>query len=276
MNFDPGFPITVKTDPMGFVYGNRVYGPTPELRTLDSIRPSLMDPGCSGPEIVYCIAMDVALEEDRRELESRHLLYGVVTYAKGSLGKEPIRSQGHIHAVSASCGSSTCEVYEIWEGRACIYMQESGSDNAGNCYAVCGNAGDVIIVPPGWVHVTINACPDRPMTFGAWCIRDYGFDYRDVRGHGGIAFFSACRRKRSCMDRERKIFLGQADRKRGKGLCRLRSVEGCADIHAVQRGSRPLPLCYKSVRLSRTLGKLYALSGREEYHELLQKSDKCY
>lgn len=189
MNFDPGFPITVKTDPMGFVYGNRVYGPTPELRTLDSIRPSLMDPGCSGPEIVYCIAMDVALEEDRLELEKRHLLYGVVTYAKGSLGKEPIRSQGHIHAVSASCGSSTCEVYEIWEGRACIYMQESGSDNAGCCYAVYGNAGDVIIVPPGWVHATINACPDRPMTFGAWCIRDYGFDYRDVRRHGGIAFF---------------------------------------------------------------------------------------
>lgn len=189
MIFDPGFPITVKTDHMGFIYGKGVYGPNPELRSLDSIRPSLMDPCYIGPEIVYCIAMDVALEEDRHELESRHLLYGVVTYAKGSLGKEPIRSQGHIHAVSASCGSSTCEVYEIWEGRACIYMQESGSDEAGNCYAVYGNAGDVIIVPPGWVHATINACTDRPMTFGAWCIRDYGFDYKDVRRHGGIAFF---------------------------------------------------------------------------------------
>ena len=27
------------------------------------------------------------------------------------------------------------------------------------------------------------------MTFGAWCVRDYGFDYRVVRRHGGIAFF---------------------------------------------------------------------------------------
>ncbi|MCD7722449.1 MAG: glucose-6-phosphate isomerase [Clostridiales bacterium] len=133
--------------------------------------------------------MDVAKEKDRADLVSRNLLYGVVTYQKGTLGREPIRSQGHIHAVSPSCGSSTCEVYEIWDGEACIYMQESGSDDAGNCYAVYGKAGDVIIVPPGWVHATVNASADKPMSFGAWCVRDYGFDYYDVRRHKGIAFF---------------------------------------------------------------------------------------
>lgn len=189
MRFDPGFPITVSQEPMGFQYGRGVTGPTPELRALDAIRPSLMEPDCDGPEQVYCIAMDVALEDDLPDLKRRQLLYGVVTYQKGKLGREPIRSQGHIHAVSPSCGASTCEVYEIWDGEACIYMQESGSDDAGNCYAVTGKPGDVIIVPPGWVHATINAREDAPMTFGAWCVRDYGFDYKDVRRHGGIAFF---------------------------------------------------------------------------------------
>ena len=60
MTFDPGFGITVMTDPMGFVYGPGVAGPDPELRSLDAIRPSLMDKECAGPEYVYCIAMDVA------------------------------------------------------------------------------------------------------------------------------------------------------------------------------------------------------------------------
>ena len=189
MDFDPGFSITVKSDPMDFAYGGDTYGPQPELRALDAIRPSLMDPNCSGPEHVYCIAMDVAKKAHQEDLDHRNLLYGVVTYAKGKLGQEPIRSQGHIHAVSASCGASTCEVYEIWDGEACIYMQESGSDDAGRCFAVYGKAGDVIIVPPGWVHATVNASPDRAMTFGAWCVRDYGFDYTDVRRHKGIAFF---------------------------------------------------------------------------------------
>lgn len=189
MDFYPGFPITVEADPMGFVYGKGVYGPEPERRNLNQIRASLLNPDCNGPETVYCIAMDVALKEDQEDLIARNLLYGVVTYAKGQLGDEPVRSQGHIHAVSPSCGASTCEVYEIWDGEAYIYMQQNGDDDAGDCYAVYGKPGDVIIVPPGWVHATINANPEQNMTFGAWCVRDYGFEYADVRRHNGIAFF---------------------------------------------------------------------------------------
>ncbi len=189
MEFYPGFPISAVTEPMGFHYGEGAYGPEPELRRLDAIRASLLEPRCQGPENVYCIAMDVGLSEDRSDLLARNLLYGAVTYAKGSLGREPVRSQGHIHAVSPSCGVSTCEVYEIWDGEACIYMQESGGDDAGNCYAVTGRPGDVIIVPPDWVHATVNLDPKRSMTFGAWCVRDYGFVYDEVRRHGGIAYF---------------------------------------------------------------------------------------
>lgn len=122
-------------------------------------------------------------------MQQRMLLYGVVTYAAGQLGNEPIRSQGHIHKVSAHCGWSTPEVYEIWTGKAVIYMQESGQDDPGRCFAVVAGAGDVVIVPPGWVHATISADPKQPLTFGAWCDRDYGFEYADVRRHGGIAWF---------------------------------------------------------------------------------------
>ena len=50
-------------------------------------------------------------------------------------------------------------------------------------------AGDVVIVPPYWVHATISADPNEPLTFGAWCDRDYGFEYDNVRSHGGIAWF---------------------------------------------------------------------------------------
>ena len=39
------------------------------------------------------------------------------------------------------------------------------------------------------MHATINADVSKNLTFGAWCVRDYGFNYRDVRRHGGIAFF---------------------------------------------------------------------------------------
>jgi glucose-6-phosphate isomerase len=68
-------------------------------------------------------------------------------------------------------------------------MQESGTDDPGRCFAVYAQPGDVVIVPPGWVHATIVGDVSQNLTFGAWCVRDYGFDYDDVRAHGGIAWF---------------------------------------------------------------------------------------
>lgn len=189
MKFDPGFDIKPQYNPLGFNYGDGVFGPEVENRRLDDIRKSLLDPECMGPDIVYSIAMDVGCEKDRNDILSRNLLYGAVTYAAGRLGNEPVRSQGHIHAVSRSCGSSTPEVYEIWSGEAIIYMQESAKDDPGRCFAVHAKPGEVVVVPPYWAHCTISANKDMPLTFGAWCVRDYGFEYDDVRQHGGLAWF---------------------------------------------------------------------------------------
>lgn len=193
MDYYPGFDISFDNATHEFAYGKGVYGPKSELRLLDDIRPSLEDPACSGPEVLYSIAMDVGRETDRDMIVERNLLFGVVWYSSGSMGEEPVRSQGHIHAVSPSCNDSTCEVYEIWDGEACIYMQQFSGDDAGRCIAVHAKAGDVVVVPPGWVHATINAKPDSNMIFGAWCVRDYGFEYQNVREHGGIAYFPVLR-----------------------------------------------------------------------------------
>ena len=195
--FDPGFDIEPTVSPLGFRYGKGVFGPEVENRRLDAIRPSLLDPECEGPEVVYAIAMDVGKEPHRPLLEQMHLLYGAVAYASGRLGREPVRSQGHIHAVSRFCGLSTPEVYEIWSGEAIIYMQERADDSPGRCFAVRARPGDVVIVPPFWAHATINAGTDPtvPMSFGAWCVRDYGFDYTGIRAHGGIAWFPVFNRQ---------------------------------------------------------------------------------
>ena len=171
--------ITPVQSPMGFTYGAGVFGPEVEIRRLEDIRASLRDPQCKGPEQVYSIAMDVGKEEHRALLNKLHLLFGVVTYSAGKLGQEPVRSQGHIHKISPYSGWSTPEIYEIWSGEAIIYMQEYAEDQP----------GDVEIVPPYWVHATISANPRLPLTFGAWCDRDYGFVYEGVRKHRGIAWF---------------------------------------------------------------------------------------
>ena len=170
-------------------YGATVRGPEPEYRTLDAIRPSLMDPACSGPSPVYSIAMDVRREEDEDDLKSRYLLFGVVTYASGQLGREPVRSQGHVHTIAPHSGWSPPELFEIWQGKAIVYAQEFTSDDPGRCIAVTAGPGEKVVVPPGWAHAVINADTMQSMVFGAWCDRQYGFDYTGVRAHGGLAYF---------------------------------------------------------------------------------------
>jgi glucose-6-phosphate isomerase, archaeal len=187
--FINGIGIEYDFNSMEFIYNKGAFGPETEKRKLDNIRKSLKDPNCDGPEVVYSIAMDVGNIEDRDDLISRNLLYGACIYSAGKMGDEPVRSQGHIHAVSKSCNYSTGELYEIWYGEAIIFMQETAKDNPGRVFAVKGKAGDVIFVPPGWAHYTCNARPKENMVFGAWCVRDFGFDYDDVREHNGLSYF---------------------------------------------------------------------------------------
>lgn len=184
-----GLDITLLKDTLDFRYGPDVFGPKAEYRSLDSIRQSLRDPDCSGPDPVYAIAMDVGRIEDREELKKRMLLFGVVIYASGRLGDGPVRSQGHVHAIAPHCGWSTPELFEIWEGRAIVYAQEKSGDDPGHCFAVEAHPGERVVMPPGWAHYVVNADPSSVLIFGAWCDRQYGFDYTQMRAHHGLAWF---------------------------------------------------------------------------------------
>ena len=189
MIFDPGIGVVPVSDPLDFRYEPGSFGPAPELRSLDAIRPSLRDPSCSGPDPVYAIAMDVGRCEHRAQFELRMLLFGVVTYAAGRLGDEPVRSQGHVHRVSKHSGWSPPEVYEIWSGTAFVYMQECAADDPGRCFAIRARSGEIVVVPPGWAHATISADPQTTITFGALCDREYGFEYAEVRKRKGLAWY---------------------------------------------------------------------------------------
>ena len=122
MKLNTGMNLSADLDKLEFIYGEDTTGPLTEKRRLDEIRVSLRDPNADGPSIVYAVAMDVAKKKHVQDLINRNLLYGAMIFEKGIIGEEPIRSQGHIHAVSVSCNASTCEVYEIWAGEAYIYL----------------------------------------------------------------------------------------------------------------------------------------------------------
>ncbi len=189
MTFNSGLAVRWSDTDLIFHYGAGVFGPEPEYRRLDAIRPSLLDPGCHGPDPVYSIVMDVGREDHQAELHRRMLLFGLVAYSAGRLGQEPVRSQGHVHAVSRHSGWSAPELFEIWEGRAIVYAQQFVADDPGICIAIEAGPGEQVVVPPGWAHCVINIDPSSHMLFGACCDREYGFVYDGVRARGGLAWY---------------------------------------------------------------------------------------
>jgi glucose-6-phosphate isomerase, archaeal len=189
MKFDPGIGVVPVCKPLGFRYEPGAFGPKPETRSLDAIRPSLRDPNCAGPDPAYAIVMDIGRDEVRAELERRMLLFGAVIYSSGKLGDEPVRSQGHVHHVSSHSGWSPPEVYEIWEGAAYVYMQECAAKNPERCYAVLARPGDIVVVPPAWAHAAISADASDFMALGALCDREYSFDYDAIRKRKGLAWY---------------------------------------------------------------------------------------
>jgi glucose-6-phosphate isomerase, archaeal len=189
MNNERGISLEIDFDPFRFRYASGVFGPDLEIRRLDAVRSSLLDPNCTGPDALYAIAMDVGLEKDREALRACDLLFGVVAYAPGTLGQEPVRSQGHVHRISERSGWAPPEVFEIWSGRAIIYLQQVDDEDPGRCIAVEARPGEHVVVPPGWAHAAISAEATDPLVFGAWCCRDYGFVYDGMRKRNGLAWF---------------------------------------------------------------------------------------
>ena len=55
LDFDPGFDITPLSVDEGFRLGADCFDKGTEFRKLDSVRKSLRDPNCDGPENVYAI-----------------------------------------------------------------------------------------------------------------------------------------------------------------------------------------------------------------------------
>jgi glucose-6-phosphate isomerase len=189
VKFDAGIAVEPQQSPLGFRYGADIFAPPIEYRRLDAIRDSLLDPQCSGPDPVYAIAMDVGKACHQKSLQNHHLLFGAVIYATGCLGTEPVRSQGHVHGVSARSGASTPELMEIWTGQAIVYLQEYVANDPGRCIAIFAREGDIVVVPPAWAHQVISANPNENLAFGAWCVRDYRFEYGEVRSRHGLAWY---------------------------------------------------------------------------------------
>jgi len=119
---------------MEFRYGKGVTGPAPEFRTLNAIRASLLDPSAAG--LARCIrSLWTCTAMKTRTTSTRATCSSALSRMQPDTRKEPVRSQGHVHAIAPHNGWSPPELFEIWKAGRIVYAQERTTD-APRCVAV--------------------------------------------------------------------------------------------------------------------------------------------
>lgn len=186
----PASGLDLQLDPahLTLQFGPGIAHPAAEIRTLDQVLPMLEDTGSRGPEHLYTIYMDVCRGEDYLELCRQGLLYGTVIYNHGTVGRERLRSQSHIHSEKPGTGLRYSEVYEFWTGRGYVFLQKESAPVVTRAYLVRVQAGDKLVIPFGWAHLVVTD-GEEVLSFGAWCARANTLEYAQLRALGGPCYY---------------------------------------------------------------------------------------
>ncbi len=117
----------------------------PDIRFLNQMRNVLCDQNwaktASNFEVYYMY---------RGLKEKNNLRYDITVIPPRTLGKEFVKTKGHEHLGKFG------EIYIVLEGRAIYLMQKYKKGEIKDVYAVKAKKGDVVVIHPGYGHVTIN------------------------------------------------------------------------------------------------------------------------
>jgi glucose-6-phosphate isomerase len=190
INLAPRAGLDLRLDPdhLTLEFGPEIEHPEAEIRTLAQVWPMIEDRHGAGPDHLYTIYMDIHRREDRRALHDQGLLYGTVIYNHGTIGRERLRSQGHLHSAKPGTDLRYSEVYEFWTGRGSVFLQKESAPEVTRAYLVRVRAGDKLVIPFGWVHLVVTEGEDV-LSFGAWCARANTLEYGPLQALNGPCWY---------------------------------------------------------------------------------------
>jgi len=157
----------------------------PDIRSGAEIQSVLADPACPCAGPLYEMYRGVCrTEADKNWLASHNIRYDVTRIPARTLCREWIKTKGHYHPISPD-GQAYPEIYEVLEGAAYYLLQKRDlSDIA----LVRAEEGDLILIPPGYGHVTINPT-NETLTMANLVSSAFASDYLPYEQVRGAAYY---------------------------------------------------------------------------------------
>jgi glucose-6-phosphate isomerase len=135
---------------------------------------------------LYYMFRDLSLSRaDSEKLKGLGLRYDITIIPPGMLGCEYMKTAGHYHPLAPESQVTYPEIYEVLEGDALYLLQKQDLSDVVVVYAT---AGDKVIVPPDYGHVTINRS-NKTLKMANFVARDFSSIYEPYKQMGGAAYF---------------------------------------------------------------------------------------
>lgn len=123
---------------------------------------------------------------DKETIGKNGLRYDVTVMPARKLGKEFVKTKGHYHPKANSV--TYPELYGVLEGEAHYFLQNLEDGEVTRTVLIEAEAGDKVIVPPGYGHITINPSDER-LKMANWVYRKFESIYGPIVEKGGGAWF---------------------------------------------------------------------------------------
>ncbi|MEM4335969.1 MAG: glucose-6-phosphate isomerase family protein [Candidatus Anstonellales archaeon] len=102
-------------------------------------------------------------------------------------GEEFIKTYGHYHPIAEN-NLTYPEVYQVLYGEAIFLLQGKNRDGSVNVIKVRAKKGDVVLIPPNFGHVTINAYY-TPLLLANLLADGFRAEYEEYRENHGAALY---------------------------------------------------------------------------------------
>lgn len=128
----------------------------PKARSYEEAKNVYLEKAAQEKDLYYMYRYFEA-EKDEPTFEGNKCEYDITVIKPGKIGPEMIKTVGHYHASVPGTEISYPEVYEVIEGEITYLFQTEPDDkNEVDVLIVEAKAGDKVIVPPNYGHVSIN------------------------------------------------------------------------------------------------------------------------
>lgn len=167
-------------------------GVKPGIRMLFDMKDVIYDrkwlSNAENSELYYMYRELSLSKKDAAAMKEHGLRYDITVIPPQMLGNEFVKTAGHYHPLVPGTQITYPEIYEVLGGEATYILQKPDNEGINDVILVKAGAGDKVIIPPGYGHLTINAS-NKVLKMANWVARDFESIYQPIKEKGGGAYF---------------------------------------------------------------------------------------